>query len=103
MSDKTRQDEKGGTSLKDRVVPPKRFKVILLNDDFTSMEFVVLVLTTVFRHGQAGATRIMLSIHKTGVGTAGVYTKDVAETKLEQVHAFAREAGFPLQGTTEPE
>lgn len=103
MSDRTRRDEKGGTDLRERVEKPRRFKVVLLNDDYTSMEFVVHVLVSVFRHGPAAATRIMLSIHRTGVGTAGVFSKEVAETKLEAVHGLAREAGYPLMGTLEPE
>jgi len=67
------------------------------------MEFVVFVLQSVFRRSSAESTRIMLAIHKKGVGTAGVYTRDVAETRCEQVLALAEEAGHPLQCTTEPE
>jgi ATP-dependent Clp protease adaptor protein ClpS len=103
VSSRTRRETQGGTDVREKVEPPKRYKVLLLNDDYTSMEFVVHVLVSVFRHGPAAATRIMLSIHRTGVGTAGVFSKEVGETKLEAVHALAREAGYPLMGTLEPE
>jgi ATP-dependent Clp protease adaptor protein ClpS len=76
---------------------------MLLNDHYTTMEFVVFVLINVFRHTQASATRVMLHIHNTGVGVAGVYTKEVAETRIEQVQQLARESGHPLQATMEPD
>jgi ATP-dependent Clp protease adaptor protein ClpS len=77
--------------------PPKLFQVIMLNDDFTPMEFVVLVLQEHFRHDIESATQIMLKIHHEGRGVCGVYTKDVAATKVELVLAAARQAGHPLQ------
>jgi len=77
--------------------PPKLFQVVMLNDDFTPMEFVVLVLQEHFRHGIETATQIMLKIHHEGRGVCGVYTKDVAATKVELVLAAARQAGHPLQ------
>ena len=103
MSDKTRREEQGDTVTRERVEKPRRYKVCLLNDDYTSMEFVVIILTKVFRHSEASATRVMLHIHKTGVGVAGVYTREVAETRIVQVESLAQEAGFPLQCTMEPE
>ena len=103
MSEKTRQNEKEDVLTRERTEEPKKFKVILLNDDYTSMEFVVWVLMTIFRHSQASATRIMLHIHNQGVGIAGVYSREVAETRIAQVHEVAREAGHPLQCTMEPE
>ena len=105
MSDKTKKGggEQEQLLTRDRVKPPRKFKVILLNDDYTSMEFVVHILQTVFRHGQASATRVMLHIHRTGVGVAGVYTREIAETRLGQVHGLARDAGHPLQCVMEPE
>lgn len=103
MSEKTRQNEKEDVLTRERTEEPKKFKVILLNDDYTSMEFVVWVLMTIFRHSQASATRIMLHIHNSGVGIAGVYSREVAETRIAQVHEVAREAGHPLQCTMEPE
>jgi ATP-dependent Clp protease adaptor protein ClpS len=77
--------------------PPKLFQVVMLNDDFTPMEFVVLVLQEHFRHDIESATQIMLKIHHEGRGVCGVYTKDVAATKVELVLAAARQAGHPLQ------
>lgn len=103
MSEKTRRDEQGDTLVRERVEKPRKYKVLLLNDDYTTMEFVVYVLQTVFRHSQAEATRVMLHIHKTGVGVAGIYTREVAETRVAQVHQMATEAGHPLECTMEPE
>jgi ATP-dependent Clp protease adaptor protein ClpS len=77
--------------------PPRLFQVVMLNDDFTPMEFVVLVLQEHFRHDIETATQIMLKIHHEGRGVCGVYTKDVAATKVELVLAAARQAGHPLQ------
>lgn len=77
--------------------PPKLFRVVMLNDDFTPMEFVVYVLQELFRHDIESATQIMLKIHHEGRGVCGVYTKDVAATKVELVLATARRAGHPLQ------
>jgi ATP-dependent Clp protease adaptor protein ClpS len=79
------------------VEPPKLFQVVMLNDDFTPMEFVVFVLQEHFRHDIESATQIMLKIHHEGRGVCGVYTKDVAATKVELVLAAARQAGHPLQ------
>jgi ATP-dependent Clp protease adaptor protein ClpS len=103
MSENTRKNEKEDVLTRERTEEPKKFKVILLNDDYTSMEFVVWVLMTIFRHSQAGATRIMLHIHNTGIGVAGIYSREVAETRIAQVHEVAKEAGHPLQCTMEPE
>jgi ATP-dependent Clp protease adaptor protein ClpS len=77
--------------------------VLLHNDDFTTMEFVVEVLVRFFRKGATEANRIMLEVHFRGVGTAGVYTREVAESKIAQVTEAARERGFPLLLTMEPE
>lgn len=103
MSENTRKNEKEDVLTRERTEEPKKFKVILLNDDYTSMEFVVWVLTTIFRHSQASATRIMLHIHNSGIGVAGTYSREVAETRVAQVHEVAKEAGHPLQCTMEPE
>lgn len=102
MADKDR-DEKGEVLTRTRQKKPKRYKVIVHNDDYTTMEFVVHLLTSVFRHSPASATRLMLAIHKTGIGVAGVYTKEIAETRVEQALSYAREAGHPLQCTMESE
>ncbi|MBH1986932.1 MAG: ATP-dependent Clp protease adapter ClpS [Burkholderiales bacterium] len=77
--------------------PPSLYQVVMLNDDFTPMEFVVFVLQEHFRHDIDTATQIMLKIHHDGRGVCGVYTKDVAATKVELVLAAARQAGHPLQ------
>jgi ATP-dependent Clp protease adaptor protein ClpS len=82
---------------------PRRFKVIFHNDDYTTQEFVVYVLMRFFHKGEAEARHIMLTVHFKGAATAGVYTKDVAETKAQQVMDLAREHGMPLLITTEPE
>lgn len=83
------------------VKEPPRFKVILLNDDFTPMDFVVEVLQTFFGLDRESATRVMLHVHTKGKGICGVYTRDVAETKVAQVNRFARENQHPLLCTME--
>lgn len=94
----------GGAVLepKLRVKKPRMFKVILHNDDFTSMEFVIDVLVRIFRKEQAEAVRLMLGVHHKGFAVGGVYTKEVAETKAEQVHRDARLEGFPFRCSLEP-
>lgn len=82
---------------------PSLYKVLLLNDDFTPMEFVVLVLQRFFNKGHDDATRIMLHVHHKGVGICGVYTYEVAETKVTQVMDFSKKHGHPLQCTLEKE
>ena len=83
------------------VKEPPRFKVILLNDDFTPMDFVVEVLQTFFDMDHESATRIMLHVHTRGKGICGVYTRDIAETKVAHVSRFAREHQHPLLCTME--
>lgn len=85
-----------------RVQPPKMYQVVLLNDDFTPMEFVVHVLQEVFHKDRETATQIMLKVHVHGRGVCGVYTRDIAHTKVEQVTQQARAAGHPLQCIAEP-
>ena len=80
---------------------PRLYNVILLNDDYTTMEFVMQILETLFQKGPAEAYRIMMHVHRNGRGLAGVYTYEVAETKAEQVASLAREAGYPLRATIE--
>jgi ATP-dependent Clp protease adaptor protein ClpS len=80
-----------------RTKPPQMYKVVLLNDDYTPMEFVVMVLQQYFKRDLETATQIMLKIHHEGRGVCGIYTKDVAATKVELVLAAARRAGHPLQ------
>ncbi|MCH2173295.1 ATP-dependent Clp protease adaptor ClpS [Myxococcota bacterium] len=82
---------------------PPRFKVLLYNDDYTPMEFVVRVLEGVFGKGPSAATQIMLQIHRSGMGVAGVYVIEVAETKVSTVHRMAEERGYPLRAGMEKE
>ena len=77
--------------------PPRLYQVVLLNDDYTPMEFVVMILQEYFSHDLETATQIMLKIHHEGRGVCGVFTKDVAATKVESVAAAARRGGHPLQ------
>jgi ATP-dependent Clp protease adaptor protein ClpS len=82
---------------------PELFKVFLLNDDYTTMEFVVEVLESIFHKAPAEAFRIMMSVHTQGKGLCGVYPHEVAETKVDAVVTNARENGFPLRASMEPE
>ncbi len=82
---------------------PRMWRVLLHNDDYTTQEFVVWVLETVFRKPRAEAFTIMMSVHRSGLGVAGVYTHDVAETKLKTTQQMAEEQEFPLLVTMEPE
>jgi ATP-dependent Clp protease adaptor protein ClpS len=77
--------------------PPKLYKVILLNDDFTTMEFVVEVLKTFFSMSLERATQVMLQVHNEGAAVCGIYPKDIAETKVSQVSGFATQHGHPLR------
>ncbi len=102
MSD--RQDQTDGV-VKERVKTEKKeptlFKVIVLNDDYTTMEFVLHVLEGIFQKSPAEAYRIMMQVHLNGSGIAGVYPWEVAETKVETLAALAREAQFPLRAAIE--
>lgn len=80
-----------------RVKPPKMYRVILLNDDFTTMEFVVQILETIFQKSPSEAMQIMLQVHKSGRGVAGIFSKQIAEAKIDGVHAQAQREGFPLK------
>jgi ATP-dependent Clp protease adaptor protein ClpS len=82
---------------------PPFYKVLLMNDDYTPMDFVVFVLKEIFHKSHADAIRIMLEVHNRGAGTCGVFTRDVAETKVEQVVAAARKNEHPLQCVMEKE
>jgi len=85
-----------------RVKPPQMYQVVLLNDDFTPMEFVVLVIQEFFGKDRETATQIMLKIHLEGKGICGIYSRDIAITKVDQVQQAARSAGHPLQCLSEP-
>ena len=82
---------------------PKKYRVLMHNDNYTTMDFVVEVLRVVFHKNIDQATNIMLAIHEKGLGVCGVYTEEIAETKLGQVHDLARKAGFPLRCSLEEE
>lgn len=86
-----------------QVREPGRWKVLLHNDDYTTQEFVVWLLQTVFRKAEPEAMVIMLAVHKAGVGVAGIYTRDVAETRAERGRQLAEREGFPLLLTVEAE
>jgi len=80
---------------------PRLYKVLLHNDDYTSMEFVISVLETVFNKSTPDATQIMLNVHHEGRGIAGVYTREISETKISAVHQLAEKNGFPLRCSME--
>jgi len=95
-------EEETTTEQRRKTKRPQRWKVLLHNDDFTSMDFVVHVLMKHFHKSPPEATHIMLQVHHKGVGVAGIYPKDAAETKVAEVMAEARENGMPLLLTLEP-
>ena len=91
------------TQTRQRTARPQKYKVLLHNDDYTPMEFVVQVLEKVFGKGPAAATQIMLQIHRSGLGVGGVYVREVAETKVVAVHRLAEDRGYPLRSGMEEE
>lgn len=105
MDEKTPRENDGLVvqEAKPKLQKPQLYKVILLNDDYTPMEFVIVVLERFFHKNREQATQIMLHVHTKGVGVCGVYTRDVAETKVQMVMAFAEENLHPLQCTMEAE
>ena len=96
-------EESVGSETDEEIDEPPMFKVMLLNDDYTTMEFVVEVLVYVFQKASEEAMQIMLNVHRNGVGICGVYPHEIAETKVETVEALARENGFPLKCIMERE
>jgi len=96
---KTGRRTESDTAVQERVrtQKPKMYRVLLLNDDFTTMEFVVDILEVIFFKSPAEATQIMLQVHKNGRGVAGIFSKQIAEAKIEQVHQVAQREGFPLK------
>ncbi len=82
---------------------PRMYRAFLHNDDYTPMDFVVRLLQTVFRHNETESTAIMLHVHNRGVGLAGTFTYEIAETKVAQVHMLARQNECPLMASMEPE
>ena len=94
-------DVKPDTIAKPKIEQPRLYKVILLNDDYTTMEFVLRVLENVFEKSPAESYRIMMQVHVNGSGIAGVYPWEVAETKVETLTSLARQAEFPLRAAIE--
>ncbi len=99
----THTDERIKIKERQEVKRPPMFKVYLLNDDYTTMEFVVHILEKIFHINTVKASQIMLHVHKNGKGLAGVYTKGIAETKIAAVHEMAQLNGFPLKCIMEKE
>ena len=99
-------DDDGGSVVAERKTqktkPPQMYQVVMLNDDYTPMEFVVVVIQEFFNKDRETATQIMLKIHLDGKGICGVYSRDVAATKVQQVQEAARQAVHPLQCLSEP-
>jgi len=91
------------TKTKTKLKRPKLYKVLLHNDDYTTMEFVVAILITIFNKSETEATAIMLHIHRTGLGVAGVFTYEIAEAKVHETMQAAEEAEYPLLCTLEPD
>jgi len=89
------------SKVKQKLRPPRMYKVLIHNDDYTTMDFVVYVLESIFRKTAAEAVEIMLHVHEKGVGTCGVYTHELAETKVDQVNNLALEHEFPLKASME--
>lgn len=101
MSAKTQHQDETQTVTRTRVERPPLYRVLLHNDDYTPMDFVVTVLRDIFHRDDAEAVRIMLLVHKRGIGVAGVYPHQVAETKVHKVHETAKAQGHPLKCTME--
>ncbi|MDP7349695.1 MAG: ATP-dependent Clp protease adapter ClpS [Nitrospinota bacterium] len=91
------------TKKREKVEKPPLYRVVLHNDNYTTMEFVVLVLQKFFYKNETEANHIMLNVHKKGRGIAGIFTFEVAETKLSQVHSFAKNQDHPLKCSLEPD
>ncbi|MCC7165246.1 MAG: ATP-dependent Clp protease adapter ClpS [Anaerolineae bacterium] len=100
-------ESEGGVAVEkktqEKIDKPRLWKILLHNDNYTTMDFVVMVLVTVFHKSQVDALRIMLDVHRKGLGVVGTYTREIAETKVARVEQMAREAEFPLLCTMEPE
>jgi ATP-dependent Clp protease adaptor protein ClpS len=89
------------TRTERKLEKPKMYKVLLHNDDYTTMEFVVYILQSIFHRSEADAVQIMLHVHRNGVGVAGVYTHEIAETRVVQVETLAKQNEFPLRSSME--
>ncbi len=91
------------TETEKKLKKPPLYKVLLHNDDYTTMEFVIYILQSIFHHPPTKATQIMLHVHRRGLGVAGVYTYEIAEAKVNQVHELAKKYEFPLKCSMEEE
>lgn len=100
---KTANESEVVSQTKETTKKPPLYKVVFHNDDYTTMEFVVSVLMTVFHHSEAMAHTIMMHVHTKGMGVAGVFTREIAETKAAKTIALARKNEFPLELSIEPE
>ncbi len=98
---KSNTDHSVLTEDKTETKEPRLYKVLLHNDDYTSMEFVISILETIFHKSPPDATKIMLNVHNRGVGIAGIYTKEIGETKISVVHQLAKKNEFPLRCSME--
>ncbi|WP_456376674.1 ATP-dependent Clp protease adapter ClpS [Thiolapillus sp.] len=104
MSEEYQDNENGELATREsrpKLKKPPLYKVLLLNDDYTPMDFVVEILTSCFHMNEEKATQVMLHVHTRGVGVCGVFTRDIAETKVSQVNDYARESQHPLLCTME--
>jgi ATP-dependent Clp protease adaptor protein ClpS len=104
MSSETERDEQSGvaTIRKEKLQAPRMYKVIMHNDDYSTMEFVILVLQKFFQKNFDEAHSVMLEVHTKGFGVCGIYTYEVAESKAAKVIKYARDNGHPLKCSTEP-
>jgi len=107
MAKKSLDEQEGGTTTLTRaekkLKKPPLYRVLLHNDDYTTREFVVFALTQLFHHDEASAVRVMWHVHTNGVGVAGVYTYEIAETKAKKCESLARANGYPLRLSVEPD
>lgn len=103
LSNQKENQSEGGVDVVHQVQTPKMYKVVLLNDDYTPMDFVILVLKRFFAKSEEEAAKIMLDVHKKGAGIAGVYTLEVAEMRTMQANQFARTNQHPLKTILEPD
>lgn len=104
MAQGTRHDREGDTLTRrrEKVERPKRYRVLLHNDDYTTMDFVIKVLVLIFNKDPMSAYKIMMNVHTTGKGVCGIYPREIAEAKVKKVHQQAKAAGFPLKSSMEP-
>lgn len=106
MSDETTREDEGGLATevaRPQLKPPPMYKVVLNNDDYTPMDFVVHILETIFAMNLEQATQVMLHVHTRGKGICGIFTKEIAETKMSQVNAYSKQNEHPLMSTIEEE